>query len=196
MIKIFTGILSVIVSLNLLVAIFYAFALVKLITEETHVRNAWINIDRVFKERLHVIPTLLAVFEHHAPAEKKLLREIWDIHAVISKLEVSPEIVNEEGKFSIFEESQAQLTLAVRRLIGLGDRYPGVVKNRDFKVAQVHLDGLENRAATEARFYNQAAVKFNRIAKMFPKNLIARFVNLDRKICFKRELGAEQLFKS
>ena len=196
MFRIFTSVLSTIVGLNLLVAIFYAFALVKLIAEETHVKNAWANIDRVFKERLHVIPTLLAVFERHAPAEKKLLREIWDIHGVISKIEVSPEIINEEGKFSIFEESQVQLTLAVRRLIALMDRYQEVAKNRDFKVAQVHLDGLENRAATEARFYNQAARKFNKIAKMFPKNLVARFVNLDRKVCFKRELDAEQLFKS
>ena len=138
----------------------------------------------------------LAVFERHASSEKQILREIWGIHEVISHMQVTANTIHEEGKFSIFEESQSQLTLMIRRLMALAEKYPEVGTSRDFKTTQAHLDGLENRVATGERFYNQAAKEFNKTADVFPTSLIAKIMRYGKKSYFKKELDAQQFVKS
>ncbi len=195
LLKILMTTLFVAVGSSLIFAVLFAIAYSKLVAEEVRVKNGWQQIEHVFKERINVVPTLLAVFERFAASEKQILREVLDITAVIAKMDISADIVHESGKFSIMEESQIQLTLGVRRLMVLAERYPDILKVKEFSIAQAHLDGLENRMATQSREYNQAAKKFNKLVGIFPASLIANMMRFNKKTYFKKAMDAQQLLK-
>src|SRR3989338_475076 len=94
------GFLFVVVGVNIVLAILFGVVYSKLVSEDVRAKNAWQQVSSLFRDRLRVLATLLALFENHAPAETKTLREVWDIVDVIAKIDSSSDIIHEQRKFS------------------------------------------------------------------------------------------------
>lgn len=193
---ILVGILFTVIGLTLIFAVLFGVVYSKLVAEDVKTRNAWKQIDHVFKERVKIIPTLLAVFERYVSSEKKLMRELLDITSIIANVGATEDLLHQKGRFLVYEQGQIQLTLGIRRLMALTEKYPDVVRVPEFVTFNLQLDAAENRIATESRAYNQVVHKFNRMIEIFPTSMVAQVLQYNKKIPFSKEMSAEQLMKS
>mgnify|MGYP000609166020 CR=1 FL=1 len=70
------------------------------------------------------------------------------------------------------------LSGALRQLFALGEAYPDLKANQNFRDLQTQLEGTENRIATERHRYNELARDFNTTRRAFPTIFIANLFEI------------------
>ncbi|MBQ2435394.1 MAG: LemA family protein, partial [Bacteroidaceae bacterium] len=78
---------------------------------------------------------------------------------------------------------------ALGRLIALGEAYPDLKANENFKELQAQLEGTENRIAVERRNFNDATRSYNTYLRKFPRNILSNIYGFDTKPYFEAEEG-------
>ena len=91
-----------------------------------------------------------------------------------------------------FQKAQGELSSALGRLIAIGEAYPDLKANENFRELQVQLEGTENRINEARNKYNSAVQAYNKRVRKFPNNLFAGIFGFSTMKKFEAEAGAEK----
>ena len=91
-----------------------------------------------------------------------------------------------------FQAAQGELTSALGRLIAVGEAYPDLKANENFKDLQVQLEGTENRINTARNSFNDAVQAYNTGIRSFPNNIFAGLFGFSRMDKFEADAAAQK----
>lgn len=146
-----------------------------LIGKKNQVDNIFAGVDAVLKKRFDLIPNLVASVSQYMEHEKSTLEKVTELRAQAMK----PGISNEQ-KIAL----DAKLTSALGAINIAMEAYPDLKANENVMHLQRSLNEIEEQISAARRAYNQAVTDLNNAIEMFPTNLIAGWMNLQRRAVF------------
>jgi LemA protein len=161
-------------------------------TLEEQVNGAWAQVQNQYQRRADLIPNLVETVKGFAQQEQDVLIAVTEARAKVGQMQLSPEMLENEEAFRRFEESQAELSGALSRLMVVVEQYPELRSNQNFLALQSQLEGTENRIAVARRDYVQAVQGYNTEVRTFPGRLWAMVYGAEPKANFTASAGAEQ----
>ena len=183
--------LGVIVLIALFTALVFGGVYNNLVTKEEGVTSAWSQVENVYQRRLDLVPNLVATVKGYAAHEKETLQNVVEARSKISKMTVTPELLNSPDALAKFQEAQTQLTSALSRLMVVVEQYPDLKASQNFLTLQTQLEGTENRITVERQRFNEAAQDFNAFRRRFPNVVVAGIMNFKNKAYFQADQDAK-----
>lgn len=148
----------------------------------------WATVQAQYQRRLDLIPNLVATVKGAAAQEVQVVVGAVRERANATKIQVNP---SDPAQFKQFQESQAQLSGALSRLLVTVERYPEIKTNQNFLELQSQIEGTENRIAVERKKYNETVQAYNNGVLMFPGSIIAGFRNFKQRPYFTADVEAQ-----
>lgn len=161
-----------------------------LVALDENVNQSWAQVENVYQRRLDLIPNLVETVKGFAEHEKSTLTEITQARSRAAG-SISSDVITDPQKFQAFQQSQAELSSALSRLMVVVENYPNLKANENFLSLQAQLEGTENRIAVERSRYNVAAQGFNTAFRKFPTNIIGGMFQFRTKEYFKADAQAK-----
>lgn len=146
-----------------------------LISKKNQVDNISAGVDTVLKKRFDLIPNLVASVSRYMEHEQSILEKVTELRSQAMKPNLS-----DTEKISL----DAKLTTALGSITVAMENYPELKANDNVMHLQRSLNEIEEQISAARRAYNQAVTDFNNAIEMFPTNLMATWMNLNRKAVF------------
>lgn len=162
-----------------------------LVASEEAVSEAWAQVENVYQRRLDLIPNLVETVKGYAAHERETLEAVVQARSKITETKISPKDLADPQALARFEAVQQGLTSALSRLLVVVEQYPDLKANQNFLALQSQLEGTENRIAVERRRFNEAARAFNTKVRIFPNNVMAGWMGLQKKAYFAADEAAK-----
>ncbi|MCV0394562.1 MAG: LemA family protein [Rhizobiaceae bacterium] len=152
-------------------------------TLEEQAKASWSEVLNQYQRRADLIPNLVETVKGYARQERETLEAVVEARARATQpqIQLSPDMLDDPAAFDAFQESQADLTGALSRLIAVAENYPDLKSNQNFLALQAQLEGTENRIAVARRDYIRAVQAYNTSLKTLPSMLWARFWFTDNR---------------
>jgi len=188
---------ALLITLGIIVIIVLSGALVfggvynNLVTKEEGVTSSWAQVENVYQRRLDLVPNLVATVKGYAAHEKETLQNVVEARSKISKMNITPEVLNSPDSLAKFQEAQTQLTSALSRLMVVVEQYPDLKASQNFLALQTQLEGTENRITVERKRFNEAAQDFNAFRRRFPNIVVASVLGFKNKAYFQADQDAK-----
>ncbi len=172
---------AVIVVLLLAIVIWYIGCYNKLQRLKNRVEEGWSTIDVQLKKRYDLIPNLVETVKGYAKHESGTLEAV---------IRARGEAMNARGE----EKMQAENVLSgtLKSLFALGEAYPELKANTNFLDLQNQLRSVETEIASARRYYNGTVKELNTCIDVFPSNLVARRMRLEKKVYFELDSAEEK----
>jgi LemA protein len=155
-----------------------------LVKSQEAVNAAWSQVENVYQRRMDLIPNLVATVKGVANFEKETYIAVAEARSKAGQITISKDILNDPETFRKFEQSQAQLSSALSRLLAVAENYPQLKANQNFLELQSQLEGTENRIAVERRRFNEVAQAYNTKVRSFPTAMLARMFGFQQRPYF------------
>ncbi|MGA9046447.1 LemA family protein [Sulfuricurvum sp.] len=146
-----------------------------LIGKKNQVENIFAGVDTVLKKRFDLIPNLVASISRYMEHEKSTLEKVTELRAAAMKPGIS-----DDQKIAL----DAKLTSALGAINLAMEAYPDLKANENIMHLQRSLNEIEEQISAARRAYNQAVTDLNNSIEMFPTNLMAGWMNLNRRAVF------------
>ncbi|HEV7610145.1 MAG TPA: LemA family protein [Steroidobacteraceae bacterium] len=153
----------------------------KLQNQDEAVKAAWSEVLNQYQRRADLIPNLVATVKGFAAQEERVLVGVTEARAKATSIQLTPELINDPAAFAKFQESQNQLTAALKTLLTTVEAYPDLKSDANFRDLQAQLEGTENRITVARNRYIDAVKNFNVTVRSFPTNLTAKWFDFDVK---------------
>ena len=137
-------------------------------TQEEQAKAAWSEVQNQYQRRADLIPNLVETVKGYAQQEREVLQSVVEARAKATQVQVSADSLADPEKFRAFQESQAQLSGALGRLLAVVENYPDLKSNQNFLALQSQLEGTENRIAVARRDFIAAVQRYNTVIRTFP----------------------------
>jgi LemA protein len=184
--KVFLGVLAVIVLLVLVLGGSLVGSRNELVTEKNAVDGAWAQVDVALQRRADLIPNLVETVKGYAKHEQGAIQEVAQARAAFAGARSPQDRI----------QANSQLDGALSRLLVVVENYPNLKADTQFLNLQRELAGTENRIAIERQRYNQAVQAYNTNIQLFPNNIVASLGGYSREDAyFKTEPGARTVPK-
>ncbi|MGI8905807.1 MAG: LemA family protein [Candidatus Sumerlaeaceae bacterium] len=148
----------------------------------------WATVQAQYQRRLDLIPNLVATVKGAAAQELQLVVGAVRERAKATQIQVNP---SDPAQFKQFQDTQAQLSGALSRLLVTVERYPEIKTNQNFLELQSQIEGTENRISVERKRYNETVQAYNNAVLVFPGSLIASFRNFKQRPYFTADVEAQ-----
>ena len=162
----------IILALSILIALLMYNSL---IGKKNQVDNIFAGVDTVLKKRFDLIPNLVASVERYMEHEKSTLEKVTELRAQAMRPNLS-----DDQKIAL----DAKLSAALGSITIAMENYPDLKANENVMHLQRSLNEIEEQISAARRAYNQAVTDLNNAIEMFPTNLIAGWMNLQRRVLF------------
>ena len=162
-----------------------------MVSRQEAVSKAWSNVESQYQRRADLIPNLVNTVKGYAEHESETLQNVVDARTRATGITINAENLTEE-QMKEFQKAQDEIGGALSRLIAIGEAYPDLKANENFKELQSQLEGTENRIAVERRNFNDTAADYNTYIRKFPNSMFASVLGFDRKPYFEAEEGTEK----
>ncbi len=153
----------------------------KLQNQDESVKAAWSEVVNQYQRRADLVPNLVATVKGFAAQEERVLVEVTEARAKVGSIQLTPELLNDPAAFQKFQESQNQLTEALRTLRTTVESYPDLKSDANFRDLQAQLEGTENRITVARNRYIDAVRLYNVTVREFPTNLTAKWFDFTVK---------------
>lgn len=160
-----------------------------LVEKSTDVEQKWAEVENQYQRRADLIPNLVSTVKGYATHESETLEKVTQARAAATSITIDPANMTEE-QLEHFQQTQNQLTGALKSLLAVSEAYPELKANENFRDLQVQLEGTENRITVARQAYTVAVADYNASIKKFPTNIYAGWFNFDPKPQFKATEGA------
>ncbi|HJW39952.1 MAG TPA: LemA family protein [Rhizomicrobium sp.] len=152
-------------------------------TQDEQVKAAWSEVQNQYQRRADLIPNLVATVKGYAKQEQTVLTAVTEAraHATQTQLNLPSDVLTNPQAFHNFEQSQAQLSGALGRLLAVSENYPDLKSNQNFLALQSQLEGTENRIAVARKDYIDAVQVYNTTLRTIPSRWIAAIFYPDAK---------------
>ena len=161
-----------------------------MVEREEAVSQAWSNVENQYQRRADLIPNLVNTVKGYAAHEQETLAQVIEARSKATSINIDAESLTPET-LQAYQKAQGEIGSALGRLIALGEAYPDLKANENFKELQAQLEGTENRIATVREDFNKVAKEYNTKIKQFPKNIFAGIFGFKEKPYFAAQAGAE-----
>jgi LemA protein len=145
-------------------------------TKEEAAKAAWGEVQNQYQRRSDLVPNLVATVQGYAKQEKDVLTQVTEARAKATAIHLDANDLTDPEKVKALQETQAQLSGALGRLLAVSENYPDLKSNQNFLALQSQLEGTENRIAVARRDYIAAVQDFNTSLRTFPTVLWANTV--------------------
>ena len=162
-----------------------------MVEREEAVSQAWSNVENQYQRRADLIPNLVNTVKGYAAHEQETLAQVIEARSKATSINIDAESLTPET-LQAYQKAQGEIGNALGRLIALGEAYPALKANENFKELQAQLEGTENRISVARRDYNESARKYNTTLRSFPKNILAGMFGFEKKAYFEAQEGSEQ----
>jgi LemA protein len=162
-----------------------------LISKKNQVDNIFAGVDTVLKKRFDLIPNLVASVEQYMEHEKSTLEKVTELRASAMKPGIS-----DDQKIAL----DAKLSSALGSITVAMEAYPDLKANENVMHLMRTLNEVEEQISAARRAYNQAVTDLNNAIEMFPTNIIAGWMNLQRRAVFeitvreRQNVNVQELF--
>ncbi len=153
----------------------------KLQNQDESVKAAWSEVVNQYQRRSDLIPNLVATVKGYAAQEERVLVGVTEARARATSIQLTPELINDPVAFEKFQESQAQITSALKTLMATVEAYPDLKSDAVFRDLSVQLEGTENRITVARNRYIDAVRAYNVTVREFPTNLTAKWFDFEVK---------------
>lgn len=162
-----------------------------LVKSQQSVESQWGNVENAYQRRADLIPNLVETVKGYAKHENETFKEVVEARSKATQATVDASDLTAE-QLEKFQAAQGEIGTALSHLIAIGENYPELKANENFKELQAQLEGTENRIKEERDLFNKEAKGYNVKIKTFPSNLIAGIFGFESKPYFKSAEGAAQ----
>ena len=131
----------------------------RLVALRQNVHQGVADIDAQLRQRHDLIPNLVNTVKGYATHERDTL------DAVVAARNRAAESTN--------SANEAQLRVALDKLLALGEAYPDLKASANFQELQSELADVEDKLAAARRALNAAVARFNAARESFPAVLFA-----------------------
>ena len=191
--KIFVGVLIVLLILVLGFLISIKNTYNKLVMLDEQVKTQWAQVQNQLQRRMDLIPNLVETVKGYAAHERETLEAVVQARANATRPQVNAdELLNNPQAMQQYLQAQNNLSQALGRLLLVVERYPELKANENFIRLQDELAGTENRIAVERRRYNEAVRAYNQYIRRFPTVIIANMLGFRPKPYFEAPAQAQQ----
>ena len=132
----------------------------RLVGLRQNVNQGVADIDAQLRQRHDLIPNLVKTVQGYAAHEKETLDSVIAAR-------------NQAAEGSVSSNDEAQLRVALDKLLALGEAYPDLKANTNFQELQRELADVEDKLAAARRALNAAVSRFNTARESFPAILFA-----------------------
>ena len=143
------------------------------------------NVQSAYQRRADLIPNLVQTVKGYASHEKETLEGVVNARSKATSITLNAENIKE------YQQAQGELSSALGRLIAIGEAYPDLKANENFRELQVQLEGTENRINVERNNFNKAVQTYNVAIRKFPSNLLAGIFGFEKMDKFEAAAGSE-----
>ncbi len=143
--------------------------------------EAWSTIDIQLKKRYDLIPNLVETVKGYAAHESTTLEKV---------IAARNSAISAKGDEKIAAENALSGTL--KSIFALSEAYPDLKANTSFSELQRQLEGIEQELAAARRYYNGVIKSFNTKIDLFPSNLVAKRMKLEKRKYFELDDAAER----
>lgn len=152
-------------------------------TQDEQVKAAWSQVLNEYQRRADLVPNLVATVKGYAKQEQTVLTQVTEARAKATQTQMTlpADVLSNPEAFKKFEESQAQLSSSLGRLLAISESYPDLKSNQNFLVLQSQLEGTENRIAVARRDYIDAVQTYNTTLRTIPSRWVAAIFYPDAK---------------
>ncbi len=132
----------------------------RLVALRQNVNQGVADIDAQLRQRHDLIPNLVNTVKGYADHEQETLEQV-----ILAR--------NTAAQGTINSQDEAQLRVALDRLLALGEAYPDLKASTNFQQLQRELSDVEDKLAAARRALNAAVSRFNTGRETFPAVLFA-----------------------
>jgi LemA protein len=132
----------------------------RLVGLRQNVHQGVADIDAQLRQRHDLIPNLVETVKGYATHEKDTLEQVITAR-------------NRAASGSLSSSDEAQLKLALDKMLALAEAYPDLKANTNFQELQRELADTEDKLAAARRALNAAVARFNTARESFPAVLFA-----------------------
>jgi LemA protein len=152
-------------------------------TQDEQVKAAWSQVLNEYQRRTDLVPNLVATVKGYAKQEQTVLTQVTEARAKATQTQMTlpADVLSNPAAFQKFEQSQAQLSGSLGRLLAISENYPDLKSNQNFLVLQSQLEGTENRIAVARKDYIDAVQVYNTTLRTIPSRWIAAIFYPDAK---------------
>ena len=157
------------------------------------VKAKWAQVQNQYQRRLDLVPNLVNTVKGAANFEQETLTAVIEARSQAAKINLDASVLDDPAAFQKLERAQASLGSALSRLMVVVERYPDIKSTAAFRDLQAQLEGTENRIAVERKRYIESVAAYNKLVRLFPTNLTARYIlGVEVKQTFEATTGAEK----
>jgi len=156
-------------------AAFFAIMYNSLINKNNQVENAFGGMDAQLKKRYDLIPNLVKSVKTYMKHEAETLTEITKLRTKAMSGNIS-----DDEKVSL----DNAITSKLGGIMVAVENYPDLKASDNFNQLQRSLNEVEEQISASRRAYNATITSYNNSVEMFPTNLIAGMMNMQRKNVF------------
>jgi LemA protein len=127
-------------------------------------QQAFADVDVQLKQRHDLIPNLVETVKGYAAHERDTLDAV---------VRARNEAVSAHGPAQQ-ASAEAALNGSLGRLLALGEAYPELKADANFRQLQTDLSEVEDKLAAARRFFNNAVSEYNAAIESFPAVLFSR----------------------
>ena len=146
-----------------------------LINKKNQVENVFAGMDAQLKKRYDLIPNLISTVKTYMKHEKDTLLKITELRAKA----ISGKMSNDEKI-----ELNNMMSSALGGIMVAVENYPELKALENFIMLQESLNDVEEQISAARRYYNTAITSYNNAIEMFPTNILAKIMSLERKQVF------------
>jgi len=167
--------MEIIIGIVILALLVLVFVYNGLISKKNEVENSLSGIEVQLTKRYDLIPNLVSSVQKYMEHEKEVLTELTELRA---KALNSSRGSNEEI------ELNNKISQGLARVVLSAENYPDLKSSDNFIQLQRSLNEVEEQLAAARRGFNSAVTSYNNGLEMFPSNVIANYLGLQRKELF------------
>ncbi len=165
-------IIAVVVVLVLIVIGIYN----RLVGLRQNVNQGVADIDAQLRQRHDLIPNLVNAVKGYATHERETLDQVIE--------------ARNRAAASTNSANEAQLRVALDKLLALGEAYPDLKASANFQQLQTDLADIEDKLAAARRFFNNGVGEYNAAIQHFPAVIFAGLMGFQQQVFF--DVGQDQ----
>ncbi|HNZ70668.1 MAG TPA: LemA family protein [Candidatus Dojkabacteria bacterium] len=181
--KNFLIILGIIVVIGLLLIVPVISAYNSMVVAQENIKNQQAQVEVQLQRRYDLIPNLVS-------SVKGLMQQEQDIIDSVTEARTKYGSASDGSAEKV--SASNELEGALSRLLVVIENYPDIKSDATITALMDELAGTENRISVERKNYNDIVTDYNKMIKIFPKNIVANIFGFTEKPLFESTSEAEE----
>ncbi len=158
-------------------------------SQDEGITQQWKQVEVAYQARMDKTKNLLAIVQKAANFEKGTLKEVMEARAAATQVKINVDQLTPEN-VTKFQKAQDAFGSSLGRLMAVAENYPQLQTVGAFRDFQAQYEGMENRIATERRYFNEAVGNYNTSIRRLPRKIWASMFDFERRGYFEASQGA------